>query len=184
MLKRTFDFFSSGLVLLILLPVLFCVAIWIRLDDPGPVIFLQRRAGRDDREFSMLKFRTMKVGTPNVATDKLTNPGQFITRIGVYLRKYSIDELPQLWNILRGDMSVVGPRPALYNQYELRQARNELNISSLRPGLTGWAQINGRDDIPLAQKIALDKYYLEHQSFFFDMKIIFLTAFRVFHGNG
>ena len=132
----------------------------------------------------MLKFRTMKVGTPNVATDKLTNPGQFITRIGVYLRKYSIDELPQLWNILRGDMSVVGPRPALYNQYELRQARNELNISSLRPGLTGWAQINGRDDIPLAQKIALDKYYLEHQSFFFDTKIIFLTAFRVFHGNG
>lgn len=184
MIKRAFDFLSSGLALIVLLPILLCVAVWIRLDDPGPVLFLQRRAGRDDREFSMLKFRTMKVGTPNVATDKLTNPGQFITRIGFYLRKYSIDELPQLWNILRGDMSVVGPRPALYNQYDLRQARNDLQIASLRPGLTGWAQINGRDDIPLDQKIALDKYYLEHQSFCFDMKIIFLTAFRVFHGNG
>ena len=183
-MKRAFDFFASGVALIVLLPILLFVAVWIRLDDPGPVLFLQRRSGKDDQEFSMLKFRTMKVGTPNVATDKLTNPGQFITRIGVYLRKYSIDELPQLWNILRGDMSVVGPRPALYNQYDLRQARNDLQISSLRPGLTGWAQINGRDDIPLDQKIALDKYYYDHQSFFFDMKIIFLTAFKIFHGNG
>ena len=170
--------------MLFLLPVLLCVALLIRLDDPGPVLFLQRRAGKDDQEFWMLKFRTMKVGTPNVATDKLANPGQFITRIGVYLRKYSIDELPQLWNIFRGDMSVAGPRPALYNQYELRQARSERKISSLRPGLTGWAQINGRDDISLEQKIALDQYYFDHQSFGFDLKIIFLTAFRVFQGNG
>jgi O-antigen biosynthesis protein WbqP len=126
----------------------------------------------------------MKFGTPDVATDQLANPEKYITTMGYYLRKYSIDELPQLWNILRGDMSIVGPRPALYNQYELRKARNDLQISLLRPGLTGWAQINGRDDILLHEKISLDKYYYDHQSLGFDAKIIFLTAFRVFQGNG
>ena len=184
MIKRAFDIIASGLAMIVLLPVLLSVALLIRVDDPGPVLFLQRRAGKDDKEFWMLKFRSMKLGTPELATDQLHNPNAYITRIGYYLRKYSIDELPQLWNILKGDMSIVGPRPALYNQYDLRQARNDLSISSLRPGLTGWAQINGRDDIPLTRKVELDRYYLDHQSFRLDLLIIFQTAFKVFKGNG
>ena len=184
MLKRCFDIMTSLLALLILFPLLLAIALWIKLDSAGPIFFLQRRIGWHDKEFTMYKFRTMAVGTPNVATDQLTNSQAYITRAGYYLRKYSIDELPQLLNILSGDMSIIGPRPALYNQYDLREKRNQLGINAIRPGLSGWAQINGRDDISLEDKVALDYYYLQHQSFLLDCRIILGTFFSVAGGTG
>lgn len=184
MLKRTFDLVSSSIALLLLAPILVIVAVWIRLDSPGPILFVQRRVGIGDKEFLMYKFRTMVVGTPEIATDKLNNSHSYITKIGYYLRKYSVDELPQLLNILLGDMSLVGPRPALYNQYDLREMRNKLGVSSIRPGLTGWAQINGRDDIALDDKVKLDLYYLQSWTFLLDLKIIYGTVFSVSAGTG
>lgn len=183
-MKRVFDIVSSALAIFLLMPFLAIIAILVKYSSRGPVIFCQRRIGVDDREFMMYKFRTMVVGTPEVATDKLTNSEQYITPIGYCLRKYSLDELPQLFNILFGDMSVVGPRPALYNQYDLRQMRNYTGISKVRPGLTGWAQINGRDEIPLEKKVALDEYYLRNKSFMMDLAIIYHTIFDVFAGSG
>ena len=167
-----------------LMPLLIGTAIWIRLDSRGPMLFVQRRIGINDQEFLMYKFRTMFVGTPEVATDKLTNSQTYITKIGYYLRKYSIDELPQLFNVLFGHMSLVGPRPALYNQYDLRQVRKEVGIHQIRPGVTGWAQINGRDEISLSEKVHLDSCYLQKQSFLFDLKILLMTVFRVYSGDG
>lgn len=184
MVKRIFDFSCSFVAIFLLSPLLLITAILIRIDSRGPILFVQRRIGIDDREFLMYKFRTMVVGTPEVATDKLENSGSYITKIGYYLRKYSIDELPQLINILYGDMSVVGPRPALYNQYDLRDQRNKFNISSIRPGLTGWAQINGRDDISLDDKVKLDFYYLKNCSFLFDLRIIYRTVVGISDGSG
>lgn len=172
------------LSLMILSPLLIVVGVLIRFDSSGDILFVQRRVGVKDKEFLMYKFRTMFVGTPDVATDKLTNSQSYITKIGYYLRKYSIDELPQLINIFKGNMSFVGPRPALYNQYDLREKRNKLGISRINPGLTGWAQINGRDDISLDEKVKLDLYYLNKQSFIMDLKIIYRTAFSVSAGNG
>jgi O-antigen biosynthesis protein WbqP len=183
-MKRLFDIFSSAVAILLLTPLLVIIAVLVKYSSPGPVIFSQRRVGVNDREFKMYKFRTMVVGTPEVATDKLTNSGSYITPIGYYLRKYSLDELPQLINILLGDMSVVGPRPALYNQYDLRQMRNETGISKIRPGLTGWAQINGRDEIPLEKKVAFDEYYFKNHSLIKDLDIIRRTIFSVYSGNG
>ncbi|MEN6414746.1 MAG: sugar transferase [Veillonellales bacterium] len=183
-MKRLFDVTSSAVALLLFLPLFIFIAILIKFDSRGPVFFCQRRIGVKDKEFMMYKFRSMAVGTPEVATDKLTNSQAYITKVGYYLRKYSLDELPQLINILKGDMSVVGPRPALYNQYELREKRNKQGISALRPGLTGWAQINGRDEIALEEKFKLDSFYSQHQSFWLDMKIIFCTLFSVYSGSG
>ncbi|MCC5464080.1 sugar transferase [Pelosinus baikalensis] len=179
MLKRGIDILVAGAALLILSPVLILVMILVYLDSGGPIFFVQRRVGADDQEFDMYKFRTMVVGTPNVATDKLTNSAMYVTGVGQYLRKYSMDELPQLWNILSGDMSIVGPRPALYNQYTLREMRKQHNISSMRPGLTGWAQINGRDNIGLEEKVKLDLYYFKNLSTRFDLYIIVRTAMSV-----
>jgi O-antigen biosynthesis protein WbqP len=179
MLKRGIDILAAGAALLILSPVLIVLMILVYLDSGGPIFFVQRRVGADDREFDMYKFRTMVVGTPNVATDKLTNSEMYVTSVGQYLRKYSLDELPQLWNILSGDMSIVGPRPALYNQYALREMRKQHNISSMRPGLTGWAQINGRDNIGLEEKVKLDLYYFKNLSTRFDLYIIVRTAMSV-----
>lgn len=142
-------------------------------------MYWSNRVGRNNRLFKMPKFRSMRVDTPAVATHLLENPDQWLTPIGSFLRKSSLDELPQLWCILRGDMSLVGPRPALFNQHDLIEMRTEHNIHLLTPGLTGWAQINGRDEIPIPQKVALDREYLERQSFSFDMKILFLTAIKV-----
>jgi O-antigen biosynthesis protein WbqP len=183
-MKRLFDITSSTLALLLFLPVFLIIAILIKIDSKGPILFCQRRIGVNDKEFMMYKFRSMTLGTPEVATDKLTNSQVYITKVGYYLRKYSLDELPQLINILKGDMSVVGPRPALYNQYELREMRNKLGISVLRPGLTGWAQVNGRDEIELEQKVELDEQYCKRKSFYLDMKIIFYTFASVFSGSG
>lgn len=183
-MKRLFDITSSTLAFFLLLPIFLIIAILIKGDSQGPILFCQRRVGVNDKEFLMYKFRSMAVGTPDVATDKLINSQAYITKVGYYLRKYSLDELPQLINILKGDMSVVGPRPALYNQYELREMRNELGISVLRPGLTGWAQVNGRDEIGLKEKVTLDFFYVQHQSFWLDMKIIFYTLVSVYSGSG
>lgn len=184
MVKRTLDIIASLTAIFLLIPILLVVVFFIKFDSKGPVLFVQRRVGINDKEFLMYKFRTMVVGTPNVATDKLTDSQNYVTKVGYYLRKYSIDELPQLFNILLGHMSVVGPRPALYNQYDLRKMRNELGISEIKPGLTGWAQVNGRDEVSLADKVNMDLYYLNNGSFFFDMKIIYMTVFSVSAGNG
>lgn len=183
-MKRLFEIFISLFATFILLPVFLIIAIMIKIDSHGPVFFCQRRIGKNDKEFLMYKFRTMAVGTPEVATDKLLNSNFYITKIGYYLRKYSLDELPQILNILLGQMSIVGPRPALYNQYELRSMRNELGINSINPGLTGWAQINGRDDISEDKKVELDLFYLKNQSMVFDLKIILLTVFSLSDGTG
>lgn len=156
----------------------------IRTTSPGPILYWSPRVGRHGRIFQMPKFRTMKVGTPQVATDKLADPASRLTPIGGVLRKLSLDELPQLWSVIKGDMSLVGPRPALFNQHELIAARKVRGIDALRPGITGWAQINGRDDIPEWRKVELDEEYLRRQSFWFDLQILWLTAWRVVRRDG
>lgn len=167
-----------------LLPLFTIISTCIKLESKGPIFFSQRRVGINDREFTMYKFRSMLVGTPEVATDKLTNSQMYITRIGHVLRKYSLDELPQLINIINGDMSIIGPRPALFNQYDLRELRNKHRISRVRPGLSGWAQVNGRDEISLEEKVKLDLYYVEHQSTLLDLRIIILTLLSIISGDG
>lgn len=151
----------------------------VRLTSAGPALYWSDRVGRNNVIFKMPKFRSMRIHTPAVATHLLTNPGQYLTPIGGFLRKSSLDELPQLLSILKGDMSFVGPRPALFNQHDLIALRTEANVQLLVPGLTGWAQINGRDEIPIPQKVALDRDYLERQSLWLDLKILILTAVKV-----
>ncbi|MGL4875402.1 MAG: sugar transferase [Clostridium sp.] len=183
-MKRIFDLVSSLIAFIIFSPIFLIIAITIKATSKGPIFFKQRRIGRYNEEFNILKFRTMRIDTPNVATHLLENPEQYITSIGKFMRKTSLDELPQLINIIRGEMSVVGPRPALYNQDDLNQMRTKKCIHKLMPGLTGWAQINGRDEIPLKDKVALDKYYLDNRSFMLDIKIIFKTIFSVLKSDG
>lgn len=178
-MKRFIDLFLAiGVISALLIPI-GLVALMVRVTSPGPVLYWSDRVGRNNVIFRMPKFRSMRVGTPAVATHLLTEPDTYLTPIGSFLRKTSLDELPQLWSILRGDMSFVGPRPALYNQYDLVTLRTQCGVHELVPGLTGWAQINGRDELPIPQKVALDKEYLLRRSWFFDMKIIFLTVFKV-----
>lgn len=177
MSKRIFDFCLAFVALIILSPLLLIVALAIRLDSKGPALFKQVRIGKHNKPFTIFKFRSMKTETPDLPTGELSNPAQYVTRLGRFLRKSSIDELPQLLNILRGEMSFVGPRPALYNQYDLIKRRSELGVDSLLPGLTGHAQINGRDDITDSEKIQLDYEYLQQAGFWFDIKIIFKTAY-------
>lgn len=165
------------------LPILL-VALAVRLTSPGPILYWSDRVGRDNRLFRMPKFRTMWVGTPAVATHMLGNPAAALTPIGGFLRKSSLDELPQLWSILKGDMSLVGPRPALFNQDDLISLRTEAGVHQLVPGLTGWAQINGRDELPIPDKVRLDAFYKEHRSLYLDMKILLLTFFRVLRREG
>ena len=183
-MKRLFDFFMSLIAIILLSPVILIVALAVKFTSPGPMLFKQRRIGKDNVEFEIYKFRTMRIDTPNVPTHLLENPEQWITPIGKFLRKTSLDELPQLFNILKGEMSIVGPRPALYNQLDLKEMRTEVGVHKLVPGLTGWAQINGRDEIPLSLKVNLDKEYLERKSFFFDIKIIFMTVLSVLKSDG
>lgn len=155
------------------------IALLVRLTSNGPILFWSDRVGRHNAIFRMPKFRSMRVGTPAVATHLLQNPDQFLTPIGGFLRKSSLDELPQLWSIICGDMSFVGPRPALFNQHDLIEQRTALGVHVLVPGLTGWAQINGRDELPIPQKVALDAEYLRRRSFGFDLKILFMTFLKV-----
>ena len=183
-MKRVFDFLISLIGTIILSPIILILAVIIKCTSEGPVFFKQRRIGIDNKEFKIYKFRTMRIDTPNVATHLLENPEQWITPIGKVMRKTSLDELPQLFNILRGDMSIVGPRPALYNQYDLKEMRTELGVHKLVPGLTGWAQINGRDTIDLKDKVKYDKYYLDNMSFWFDIKIMLLTGISVLKRDG
>lgn len=183
-MKRAFDFMSSLIAIIFFSPILLLLAVIIKCTSPGPVLFKQRRMGLNNQEFMIYKFRTMRVDAPNVATHLLKNPEQYITAIGKFMRKTSLDELPQLFNILKGEMSVVGPRPALYNQHDLIKMRIKVNVHTVRPGLTGLAQISGRDELELDKKVYFDQQYLEKQSFFFDLKIIFLTIVKVFKSEG
>jgi len=182
--KRTFDTLAGLAIAITALLAAMLAAVLVRVTSSGPILYWSPRVGRHGRIFQMPKFRTMKVGTPQVATDKLADPASRLTPVGGVLRKLSLDELPQLWSVIKGDMSLVGPRPALFNQHELIAARKARGIDALRPGITGWAQINGRDDIPEWRKVELDEEYLRRQSFWFDLQILWLTAWRVVRRDG
>ena len=183
-MKRIFDLVIALSAFLALSPVLLVVAIAVKLTSSGPVLYWSERVGRCNRVFRMPKFRSMRIDTPAVATHLLQNPDQWLTPIGSFLRKSSLDELPQLWSILKGDMSFVGPRPALFNQDDLIALRTEMGVHELVPGLTGWAQVNGRDELPIPQKVQLDVEYLQHRSLLFDMKILWMTALKVLARDG
>lgn len=180
-MKRLFDLTLALLAMIPLMPLMLVILMAVRLTSPGPAIYWSDRIGRYNKIFKMPKFRSMRTDTPAVATHLLPDPATYLTPIGSFLRKSSLDELPQLWNILRGEMSFVGPRPALFNQEDLKALRSQNGIDSLRPGLTGWAQINGRDEISIEAKVALDCVYLRNQSFAFDLKIVATTFWRVFN---
>ena len=176
MLKRGFDILVATAGLIVGSPVLLALALAVRLDSPGPAIHWSRRVGRGNRIFRMPKFRTMRTDAPDVATHLLEDPGRWVTPLGRFLRRSSLDELPQLWSVLAGDMSLVGPRPALFNQDDLVALRTAAGVERLRPGVTGWAQINGRDELPIPEKVKLDAEYLSRMSFGFDLAILLATA--------
>lgn len=183
-MKRLFDLtLACATALMLAMPVLL-VALAVRLTSPGPALYWSDRVGRHNRIFKMPKFRSMRIDTPAVATHLLQNPDQWLTPIGSFLRKSSLDELPQLWSILVGDMSFVGPRPALFNQHDLIALRTEKGVHELVPGLTGWAQVNGRDELPIPQKVDLDAEYMQRRSFLFDLKILWMTAMKVIARDG
>ena len=178
-MKRVFDILLGCLAGLVLVIPVLLVAVAVRLTSKGPALYWSDRVGRNNVIFRMPKFRSMRVGTPAVATHLLGKPQAHLTPVGSFLRKSSLDELPQLWSILRGDMSFVGPRPALFNQHDLIGLRTQAGVDKLLPGLTGWAQVNGRDELSIADKVALDVEYLQKKSLAFDVKIMILTVFRV-----
>ncbi len=183
-MKRIVDICMSLLALIVFSAPLLVVAVVVKLTSKGPALYWSDRVGKNNIIFKMPKFRTMRIDTPAVATHLLGNPDQFLTPVGNFLRKSSLDELPQLFSILTGDMSIVGPRPALFNQDDLVKLRTEKGVDVLTPGLTGWAQINGRDELPIPVKVDFDLYYLNHRSFMLDMKIIFKTAYNVVKSDG
>ncbi len=184
MLKR---FFDLAVVLVLAPPIgLVClgVALAVRATSPGPALYWSQRVGRGGRLFAMPKFRTMRIDAPEVATHLLVDPAQWLTPVGSFLRRSSLDELPQLWSVAVGDMSLVGPRPALHNQADLIAARRAAGVDVLQPGITGWAQVNGRDELPIPAKVAFDREYLERRSLLFDLRILFLTAAGVVRAKG
>lgn len=183
-MKRAVDILGALVGLVLLSPLFVGAALAVVLQSPGPALHWSRRIGRDEGIFRMPKFRTMRVGAPDVATHLLSDPDQWVTPVGRFLRRTSLDELPQLWSILRGDMSLVGPRPALFNQDDLVALRRAAGVAGLRPGLTGWAQINGRDELPVAEKARLDAEYLQRMSLAFDLQIIVATALAAVSGRG
>ncbi len=183
-MKRLFDLVLGLTAAALLMVPIVIVAVLVRLTSPGPALYWSDRVGRYNKIFKMPKFRSMQVGTPAVATHLLANPKAHLTPIGSFLRKSSLDELPQLWSILVGDMSFVGPRPALFNQHDLIELRTQKNVHTLMPGLTGWAQVNGRDELPIPLKVALDAEYLQRQGFWFDIKILWLTFLKVVQRDG
>ena len=183
-MKRFFDLALACLVGFVLFLPVAVVALSVRLTSKGPCLYWSDRVGQHNVIFKMPKFRSMLVGTPAVATHLLADPKSHLTPIGSFLRKSSLDELPQLWSILRGDMSFVGPRPALFNQYDLVALRTAQGVSSLVPGLTGWAQVNGRDELPIAEKVKLDVEYLKRRSLGFDIHILWLTVIKVLRRDG
>ena len=183
-MKRLIDLTLTLVAALLLLLPVFMVSVLVKLTSKGPVLYWSDRVGKNNAIFKMPKFRSMKVDTPVVATHLLADPKRVLTPVGDFLRKSSLDELPQLWCILKGDMSFVGPRPALFNQDDLIALRTEKGVQDLVPGLTGWAQINGRDELPIPQKVDLDVEYLHHQSLWLDIKIIWLTFIKVIKKDG
>ena len=184
-IKRFIDIILSLLGFIILSPFIILLVLLIKLDSKGPILFKQKRVGIHKKHFNILKFRTMKIDTPkDTPTHLLDNPDQYITRMGKFLRKTSLDELPQLWNILIGEMSIIGPRPALWNQYDLIAERDKYGANNVPPGLTGWAQINGRDELPIGVKAKLDGYYVEKLSLWMDIKCFFLTILSVLKSDG
>ncbi|WEJ63151.1 sugar transferase [Thiomicrorhabdus lithotrophica] len=183
-MKRIFDLVLSVISsLLLILPIL-VVAVFVKITSKGPILYWSGRVGKDNKLFAMPKFRSMKTDTPAVATHLLQDPASLLTPIGGFLRKSSLDELPQLWCILKGDMSFVGPRPALFNQDDLIELRTQQGVDKLLPGLTGWAQVNGRDELPIPKKVALDTEYISKKSFWFDIYIIWLTFVKVLKRDG
>ena len=184
-LKRFFDIILSLVAIIVFSWLLIIIAIAIVVEDKGNILFKQKRIGKNKKEFYIYKFRTMKVSTPkDVPTHLLDNPESYITKIGGFLRKTSLDELPQLFNILKGDMSIVGPRPALWNQFDLIDLRDKNGSNSVRPGLTGWAQVNGRDELPIDVRAGFDGEYIKKMSIVFDIKIILMTVVSVFTSKG
>ncbi|MDG5973020.1 sugar transferase (plasmid) [Sphingomonas paucimobilis] len=178
-MKRTIDLILAIMTAIVLMPIALVIAIAVRWTSAGPALYWSDRVGRDGRIFRMPKFRTMRVGTPALATHLMKDARAALTPIGGFLRRTSLDEIPQLWSVLRGDMSFVGPRPALFNQDDLISLREEAGVNALRPGITGWAQINGRDELPIPVKVAYDREYLERHSLVMDMTIILKTAARL-----
>jgi len=183
-LKRFFDLAMASFLLCFLSIPILVVGLLVRLTSKGPVLYWSDRVGRYNEIFRMPKFRTMRVDTPAVATHLMENPGIYLTSIGSFLRKFSLDELPQLYSILKGDISFVGPRPALYNQDDLVELRTGKGIHKLIPGITGWAQVNGRDELPIPVKVEFDEYYLKNRSFLFDLKILWMTLVKVVRREG
>ena len=183
-MKRFFDFSMSVMAFIFLAIPMLITALAVRLTSKGPILYWSDRVGRNNVIFKMPKFRTMRTDTPAVATHLLGNPDQWLTPIGKFLRKSSLDELPQLYSIIVGDMSFVGPRPALYNQDDLIALRTETGVHTLTPGLTGWAQVNGRDELPIPVKVEFDTYYLKQRSLSLDMRILCMTLFKVLRSEG
>ena len=184
-IKRGIDFLLSLIALVLLSPLFLILCVWIKLDSKGPILFKQKRVGKDKTYFYILKFRTMYVDTPkDMPTHLLANPDQYITKAGRFLRKTSLDELPQILNILKGDMAIIGPRPALWNQYDLIEERDRYHANEIKPGLSGWAQINGRDELEIEVKAKLDGEYVERSSFLFDVKCLIGSITSVLRSDG
>jgi len=183
-MKQIFDYFLAIILLILLFIPLVLIAALVYISSKGQVLFWSQRVGRNNKLFNMPKFRSMLINTPNVATHKLKNPNSYLSPIGRFLRRSSLDELPQLLSILKGDMSFVGPRPALFNQDDLINLRTKKGVHVLLPGITGWAQVNGRDELTIEAKVAFDLEYLNHQSFWFDIKILYMTFLKVFRRHG
>lgn len=184
-IKRGLDIFFSVILLILLFPLLIIISVLILIDSKGNVVFKQKRVGKDKKYFYLIKFRTMKSNTPkDVPTHLLNDPQKYITKVGRFLRKTSLDELPQLVNILKGEMSFIGPRPALWNQFDLIEERDKYYVNSLLPGLTGWAQINGRDELTIEEKAKYDGEYYKNFSFYFDLKILVISIIKVIKGSG
>lgn len=183
-MKRLFDLIFALFVTIILIIPIILVALMVYVTSPGPILYWSERVGKDNKIFRMPKFRSMRINTPAVATHLLNDPASYLTPVGSFLRKSSLDELPQLWSILKNDMSFVGPRPALFNQTDLIQLRTDKDVHNLVPGITGWAQINGRDELEITQKVDLDEEYMRRQSFWFDIKILWITFLKVLRRDG
>ncbi len=183
-MKRIFDFIVAICITSLLIVPLLIVALLVKLSSSGPVLYWSDRVGRNNQVFKMPKFRSMKIDTPEVATHLLANPSSVLTPIGDFLRKSSLDELPQLWSIFKGDMSFVGPRPALFNQDDLIELRTLYGVETLLPGLTGWAQVNGRDELAIPDKVKLDVEYLQKRTMMFDLKVLWMTFMRVISRHG
>jgi O-antigen biosynthesis protein WbqP len=184
LMKRIFELLVALGLILTFAPLFLLVVLAVRLTSVGPVLFRTQRIGKGNKLFTMYKFRTMRIDTPQVATHLLKEPDQFLTPIGKLLRRTSLDELPQLINVLSGDMTLIGPRPALFNQDDLVALRTARGVDALTPGITGWAQVNGRDELPIPEKVKLDEWYMRNQSFWLDLKIVGMTVFKVIRKEG